>query len=98
MTVLFNFFCQSSMPMFSFFFFQAKDGIRDRTVTGVKTCALPILDPARVRRYGESPHADYRLTDVASRGMAISFTVAADQGPFGEIFTQMSVNGPVNHT
>jgi UDP-N-acetylmuramate-alanine ligase len=26
------------------------------------------LDPARVRRYGESRHADYRLTDVASRG------------------------------
>src|SRR5437867_13333911 len=32
-----------------FFFFQAEDGIRDRTVTGVQTCALPIfiagLDP-----------------------------------------------------
>src|SRR5207248_7777206 len=26
-----------------FFFFQAEDGIRDRTVTGVQTCALPIL-------------------------------------------------------
>src|SRR5437867_3312590 len=24
------------------FFFQAEDGIRDRTVTGVQTCALPI--------------------------------------------------------
>src|SRR5437867_5062304 len=28
---------------FFFFFFQAEDGIRDRTVTGVQTCALPIL-------------------------------------------------------
>src|SRR5207248_3435417 len=27
---------------FVFFFFQAEDGIRDRTVTGVQTCALPI--------------------------------------------------------
>src|SRR5207248_762034 len=27
---------------FFFFFFQAEDGIRDRTVTGVQTCALPI--------------------------------------------------------
>src|SRR5699024_11624988 len=27
----------------SFFFFQAEDGIRDRNVTGVQTCALPIL-------------------------------------------------------
>src|SRR5205085_3927781 len=31
------------------FFFQAEDGIRDLTVTGVQTCALPISDglPAR---------------------------------------------------
>src|SRR2546430_8880798 len=28
------------------FFFQAEDGIRDLTVTGVQTCALPILDRA----------------------------------------------------
>src|SRR2546430_13405425 len=28
-----------------FFFFQAEDGIRYLTVTGVQTCALPILDP-----------------------------------------------------
>src|SRR6266576_4600857 len=27
----------------SFFFFQAEDGIRDLYVTGVQTCALPIL-------------------------------------------------------
>src|SRR5438132_202252 len=26
------------------FFFQAEDGIRDHCVTGVQTCALPILD------------------------------------------------------
>src|SRR5207245_6469473 len=26
------------------FFFQAEDGIRDATVTGVQTCALPIFD------------------------------------------------------
>src|SRR2546430_12304338 len=29
-----------------FFFFQAEDGIRDLTVTGVQTCALPILSRA----------------------------------------------------
>src|SRR5690348_18083644 len=28
---------------FFFFFFQAEDGIRDGRVTGVQTCALPIL-------------------------------------------------------
>src|SRR5437763_2171699 len=34
-----------------FFFFQAEDGIRDTSVTGVQTCALPILsgvDPDRL--------------------------------------------------
>src|SRR2546430_13076763 len=30
-----------------FFFFQAEDGIRDLTVTGVQTCALPIFDATR---------------------------------------------------
>src|SRR5437762_8414150 len=29
--------------VFFFFFFQAEDGIRDTSVTGVQTCALPIL-------------------------------------------------------
>src|SRR5882762_10757093 len=30
------------MQLLSFFFFQAEDGIRDSSVTGVQTCALPI--------------------------------------------------------
>src|SRR5437773_7522867 len=30
------------MFILRFFFFQAEDGIRDRDVTGVQTCALPI--------------------------------------------------------
>src|SRR2546427_7417696 len=38
---------------FFFFFFQAEDGIRDLTVTGVQTCALPIL----VTRMSGSGHA-----------------------------------------
>src|SRR2546430_4861137 len=32
----------SGSPSILFFFFQAEDGIRDLTVTGVQTCALPI--------------------------------------------------------
>src|SRR5699024_11441723 len=31
---------------YSVFFFQAEDGIRDRNVTGVQTCALPISTAA----------------------------------------------------
>src|SRR5688572_20903609 len=35
------------MVYYFYFFFQAEDGIRDLTVTGVQTCALPIfaVDP-----------------------------------------------------
>src|SRR5438552_18994182 len=40
-----------------FFFFQAEDGIRDDLVTGVQTCALPILAQALAARQGSSPRA-----------------------------------------
>src|SRR2546430_2017933 len=39
---LFLFFMILCFLVFFFFFFQAEDGIRDLTVTGVQTCALPI--------------------------------------------------------
>src|SRR2546430_288133 len=35
--------CEFEFMRDRFFFFQAEDGIRDLTVTGVQTCALPIL-------------------------------------------------------
>src|SRR5437773_12288523 len=41
-----------------FFFFQAEDGIRDRDVTGVQTCALPIW-------HGSSGHATSPRRDRA---------------------------------
>src|SRR5207237_1453404 len=34
---------QCLLLFYLFFFFQAEDGIRDSSVTGVQTCALPIL-------------------------------------------------------
>src|SRR5207248_6993479 len=37
------------------FFFQAEDGIRDRTVTGVQTCALPICEEDRKPRPDRHP-------------------------------------------
>src|SRR5437762_12287841 len=46
-----------------FFFFQAEDGIRDTSVTGVQTCALPISLSGLVKRLfrvfvlGREPHA-----------------------------------------
>src|SRR5205823_10716196 len=39
----------------SFFFFQAEDGIRDKLVTGVQTCALPISSSRRARRRSSPP-------------------------------------------
>src|SRR5205085_5531334 len=36
--------------MLIFFFFQAEDGIRDLTVTGVQTCALPIYPHGEANR------------------------------------------------
>src|SRR5687767_15545301 len=38
-------YCVVDMSLFCFFFFQAEDGIRDKLVTGVQTCALPIFSP-----------------------------------------------------
>jgi UDP-N-acetylmuramate--alanine ligase len=55
------------------------------------------LDPRRVRRYGESSGADYRLGDVRSRGLAVSFAVTADRSPSGDIFAQMTVHVPGHH-
>ncbi len=55
------------------------------------------LDPARVRRYGQSRHVDYRLTDVRPAGMAISFSVASSHSPFGEIFSQLTLRVPGRH-
>src|SRR5207248_5052067 len=48
--------------LFNFFFFQAEDGIRDRTVTGVQTCALPIsysfaITPDGARAYVANEYA-----------------------------------------
>src|SRR5207248_3789847 len=37
------------------FFFQAEDGIRDRTVTGVQTCALPICPSASAPKKYKPP-------------------------------------------
>src|SRR3989338_789685 len=43
--------------LFVFFFFQAEDGIRDGTVTGVQTCALPIWLQEVFDRFPRQGHA-----------------------------------------
>src|SRR5207249_5914803 len=44
------------------FFFQAEDGIRDRNVTGVQTCALPIYEPQDDQR-DDARHRRQRVAD-----------------------------------
>src|SRR5260221_4905077 len=48
-----------------FFFFQAEDGIRDHCVTGVQTCALPILPDDRAGSF--FPRARETPSNVHSR-------------------------------
>src|SRR5437773_12342424 len=58
--------------MVVFFFFQAEDGIRDRDVTGVQTCALPISH-ACSRRNSErwKPSGNgWRIVSAITRGPA----------------------------
>src|SRR5690554_7606519 len=53
--VRFSLCCITFLVLFFFFFFQAEDGIRDADVTGVQTCALPILKWARYSFIGTNP-------------------------------------------
>src|SRR2546430_5157318 len=58
-----------------FFFFQAEDGIRDLTVTGVQTCALPIL------HWYWLDHPSTKSARLLRDGKAIA--TAADISSFG---------------
>src|SRR5260370_26598301 len=58
-----------------FFFFQAEDGIRDSSVTGVQTCALPIPEQGVIRDFEEADH--WRAaTLVKPDGLARSPTIS----------------------
>src|SRR6266853_5670278 len=77
-----------------FFFFQAEDGIRDLTVTGVQTCALPIYGGGRRPRgaqrctrgaAGRDPRTPRRRAPATRRsvsrgadGQALDLPFAAD--------------------
>src|SRR5687767_15234118 len=62
------------------FFFQAEDGIRDKLVTGVQTCALPICGRIGMR-IGARP-ADRSGSNVTTAGRArIPVAVPAGQPP-----------------
>src|SRR2546422_5798271 len=67
---------QSRAPAYCWillFFFQAEDGIRDVAVTGVQTCALPILaSVAFLLPRGELADFLARIAPVASRAVGVA--------------------------
>src|SRR5256884_5149364 len=79
---------------FFFFFFQAEDGIRDVAVTGVQTCALPILfssgrklDAASLSRLGWEESTPLETDRITSQDKAINLPRPLDskQGSFLEV-------------
>src|SRR5256886_13481416 len=70
-----------------FFFFQAEDGIRDLTVTGVQTCALPILEEDyEALLSGAAPR--YERAEPADEWQAISlnYTSGTTGRPKGVVY------------
>src|SRR5699024_12600653 len=57
----------SVMVFFFFFFFQAEDGIRDRNVTGVQTCALPIFAQAVLDADRDGPPGDLATPSIGAQ-------------------------------
>src|SRR5208337_5478407 len=60
------FFLRGGCAVGFFFFFQAEDGIRDTSVTGVQTCALPI-SPARSWEIRRGSRPAWKITAIARR-------------------------------
>src|SRR2546422_7800277 len=67
------------------FFFQAEDGIRDVAVTGVQTCALPILSgsSSRSKPMGASNGANARDHLLAVWGVQLTsrLSISVDDAP-----------------
>src|SRR2546430_9916060 len=61
----------------SCFFFQAEDGIRDLTVTGVQTCALPICSMSAASYGIDYCWGGYRMKQQTYRRFAVGDTRAA---------------------
>src|SRR5437762_6876617 len=62
-----------------FFFFQAEDGIRDTSVTGVQTCALPISSvpawpmPTRCVSDYLQPYDEMHLVGIGQAGTDVAW-------------------------
>src|SRR5688572_32761263 len=71
-----------------FFFFQAEDGIRDLTVTGVQTCALPISPlqaSAATPAQATQPAADREREPAATPAPTAPVAAAANDASAGTV-------------
>src|SRR5438067_10627565 len=88
---------ESIVLMSGCFFFQAEDGIRDRNVTGVQTCALPICLPGRQTgqsgQLGPPPAQlpDARQPRAALRRSQVGGVQEQGQGPRSQAAQQRNV-------
>src|SRR5439155_18456911 len=77
----------TAVVSFFFFFFQAEDGIRDGHVTGVQTCALPIL-PAPVQTVPPHPLLMYcTLVVLRFTQTDVLFRIASCRAPFRMVWS-----------
>src|SRR5256886_5244664 len=94
-------YCADVVTLFEFFFFfQAEDGIRDLTVTGVQTCALPISSvtsatTSRNRSSDGRKSATRRSSQTALTASRV-FPSAIPAAPAtGTLAVQLSRNAPI---
>src|SRR5687767_9902280 len=78
------------LVFFCFFFFQAEDGIRDKLVTGVQTCALPIYGGNAITSYTVTSSPDGKTASTG--GAARSATVAGLKNGTTYTFTVKATN------
>src|SRR5271169_3516624 len=82
-----------------FFFFQAEDGIRDATVTGVQTCALPIL-LLPLKYYGNNTCSTRNLleccVEAGVRNFVFSSTAAVYGIPAEGYAAETTATAPIN--
>src|SRR5256886_8735327 len=71
------------MVVVCFFFFQAEDGIRDLTVTGVQTCALPIYKVSISGSVNAPFGARFSLIYNGLSGTPFSYVISGDANADG---------------
>src|SRR5256886_6609789 len=79
-----------------FFFFQAEDGIRDLTLTGVQTCALPICASSDVVRPGAPKtviEGAFEFTSSVLSRLLPSLTALGVEAEEGRVVLKREISG-----